>query len=353
MQTALIRNFDQEEKIALLKLMIKIAGADKKFSKEELSTIKDYLSVTKIKISQKNIQKTLAEKTSDIINAFKSKSNLNRALQLLEQYTEKHGVDPEYEHKILSEIRGKIVEKKKTTKFSLKDTIALLPKEFGYLWGQEDLNPKLKLILALLFTIAACGFGSVWTNKYGFVFEKTEAVSLNASSVIPGIFIYCALAFRNYLPSPIKPRNIFFCIADLYLFSLIAMHIIGRGGIEKSITFMILIGLIVLLWLGMKEILGFVLIGLFALFIYKILAIDTHMSWRAFPFLVFAFIGVSFQSNNFFDEVGKISSSFLKKPNVEKELIKNSLVSAGTSIRNTSQKAISVGVKAAAGLPPV
>ena len=101
----------------------------------------------------------------------------------------------------------------------------------------------------------------------------------------------------------------------------------------------------------MKELFGFFFIGFFILLIWKILAIDTRMDWRAFPFMAFAFMGISFQSENFFDEVNQISSSFFKRPNIESESVKESLQLAGNRVKQVAQSAVSVGATAA-GLPP-
>ena len=131
--------------------------------------------------------------------------------------------------------------------------------------------------------------GGVFGNPVGFIEglfgEKNEFVQLSGSASIIGFLMYGALSFRNYLPFPNNFRNLIFSIANLCLFSIIAMHIIGLSSYGKGITFGIIFGLILVLWLGMKEIIGFILIAFFILLIWKIIQIDQQMAWRAFPFI--------------------------------------------------------------------
>jgi hypothetical protein len=70
----------------------------------------------------------------------------------------------------------------------------------------------------------------------------------------------------------------------------------------------------------MKELIGFFLLGIFVLIIYRLLAMEQHLSWRAFPFVLSAFMGLSFQSENFFDDFQNISRAFLKTSFFERDL---------------------------------
>jgi hypothetical protein len=167
------------------------------------------------------------------------------------------------------------------------------------------------------------------------------------SAVICGFLIFGALCFRGYLPKPNNARNLIFAVANIYMLSIISMHILGRGSFEKSITLFIFGSLILLLWLGIKEILGFAFIGFFILLILKVAQMDTHMDWRAFPFTVSAFMGISFQSTNFFDNFNSLSSSFFKKPEVNKNLLKESLQKAGQQTLGATKQALVMGAEVA------
>jgi hypothetical protein len=240
--------------------------------------------------------------------------------------------------------------KKGNLKFSFGGFLKDLVKEFSFLWGKEDINPNAKTFLAIIFTVTACGFGTYWTSGWG-ILENTKPVWPGIWPVLSVLLIFGTLCFRNFLPRPNNFRNILFFLANTYLLSTIAMHIIGRDGLDMTTTVTLFFALIVLLWLGMKEILGFVFLAFFGLLIYKIYTIDKHIAWRAYPFIISAFLGISFQSENFFDEFSKISSSFFKKPDLEKELVKESLQLAGTRVKKVAKTAVSVGATAA-GLPP-
>ncbi len=344
--------FNRAEKIATLKLIIKIAIADKRFTNDERETVRKFLNHSQLKVSKEFMVKVKNETYKEIISVFTNKSNMEKAYAIVKEYANIHGVDPEFEGKILDEIKNAMESKKTDLKFSFGEFIKSILSGFSYLWGREDINSRAKTILAIVFTIIACGFGTFWTTG-GFlgIGKSTSMVWPGTWPVLSGLAIYGTLCFRNYLPRPNNFRNIIFFLANNYLLSTIAMHIIGRNPVEMTTTVTLFLALMVLLWLGMKEILGFVFLGFFGLLIYKIIAIDIHISWRAFPFIISSFMGISFQSENFFDEVNQISSSFFKKPEIERELVKESLQLAGNRVKQVTQTAVSVGATAA-GLPP-
>lgn len=367
--------FNRNETISTLKLIIKIALADNKFTDQERATLQGFLTFKQLKISKKFLLKVRNEKYAEIVSVFENKSNLDRAYSIVKEYANLHGVHPDHEGKVLDAIKSVIETKKKTIKFSLMQSIKRLFFTFSYLWGKEEISPQIKSVLAIAFTILACFFGSMWTSKtislgifhipiigklidpfnigkaIEMGFTKTEYVLPLGSAGICGLLMFGALSFRNYLPRPNNIRNIIFSIANLFLLSTTAMHLIGRSGPEKGITIFIVISLILILWLGMKEILGFIFVGFFILLIWKIMRIDLHMAWRAFPFIVTSFLGISFQSSNFFDDFRNFSSSFFKKPRIEKELLKEGIELAGSRVVQVTKAAISVGATAA-GLPP-
>lgn len=348
-----MRNMNRCEQIAVLKLIIKVAAADNNFTSKELADIKKFLAISNLRISKVFLKNSVQENTDKVISVFRTKSNLNRAYKIVEEYANKHGINPEYEEKVLNNIQNIMEKQKGQIKWSITNFVKTLFCEFTFLWGKEDMNPEIRTILAIIFTIAACVFGTFWTTG-GFlgIGKSTDLVMPQFSAVICGLFVYGALSFRNYLPRPYNFQKVLFSIANLYLFSIICMHLLGRGLIEKGMTFSIFVGLIILLWLGLKEILGFVLLAFFGLFIYKIIAIDRHMAWRAFPFILSAFMGISFQSNNFFEDFATITNSYFKTPQIEKQLVKESIQAAGAKTKQVTKAAISAGVSAAAGLPP-
>jgi hypothetical protein len=370
MNLEVMRNFNRSEKVALLKLIIKVAAADNKITKEEQAKIKEFLNLNHLKISNEYVKEAMAESYDNIVSVFTNKSNINRAHSIVKDFAKVSGINPEYEGRALDEIKLAFENKKKTLKFSLSNTVKTFFLEFAFLWGKEDMNPNMKSVLAILFTLLACVFGSLWTssgfivgmvnklslvgigNLLGSYGSETKFVSLHWSHVVSGFVIFGALCFRNYLPRPTNIRNVIFSMANLYLLSTIAMHIIGRSGLEKSTTLFIFFGLILLLWLGMKELLGFFFIAFFILLIWKVFQIDKHMAWRAFPFMACAFMGISFQSNNFFNDFSGFTSSFFKKPEIEREMIKESVELAGKRVGQVTKAAISVGTSAATGMPP-
>lgn len=249
-----MRNFKRSEKVALLKLIIKVAAADNKITGKEQETIKNFLKVNQLKISNGYIKEVMSESYEKIVSLFTDKTNLDRAYSIVNNFAELNGINPDYEGKALDEIKAVLENKKKSIKFSLSNTVKTFFLEFAFLWGKEDLNPNMKSALAITFTILACLIGSIWTYSGFFstvlgklslgwtstLFpdfgSKTKLVSLQGSHVISGLVIFGALCFRNYLPKPTNFRNLVFSMANLYLLSTIAMQIIGRTKPEKTIT---------------------------------------------------------------------------------------------------------------------
>jgi hypothetical protein len=342
---------------------IKVAIADGKFNSEEQETLQKFLRISQLKISRAFLANVRIERYSDIVSGFENKSNLDCAYSIAKKYASMHGVHPDFEGKVLDEIKSAVEGRKKQIKFSIKLSIKRLFYAFSFLWGKEEISPGTKTVLAIVFTIVACIFGSIWTSdtlslgnfKYGglgaliggFFEKKTTFVTLTGSASIIGLLMFGALSFRNYLPLPKNFRGIIFSIANLYLMSIIAMHIIGRSGIGKGIIFTILFGIILLLWLGMKEILGFMFIGIFILLIYKIFQIDQHLDWRAFPFIASAFMGLSFQSNNFFNDFKNLSGSFFKKPQIDNNLVTESLQLPENRVGKITKSTVAMGATAA------
>jgi hypothetical protein len=342
----LTRSFNQNEKIALLKLLIKVAGSDKKITHEKQKTLKQYLVHNHLKVTKDFVNKSLNEDIEGVVSDFTNKTNLKRACKVTSELAKLHGISTEHEAIILNQIKIACDSKEKKIKFNLIDFFKTLGSEFAFLWGKEDINPNFRKVLAIVFTTVACLFGSIWTYGHFFgIWISSEIVMPEFSALISGLIIFGALCFRGYLPKPKKVRNIIFTIADIYLLSTIAMHILGRGSFGKGITFLVFGSLILLLWLGMKEILGFVFVGFFLMLAVNVVLLDFHIVWKAFPFIFSAFMGISFQSTNLFSDFTNISSSFFKKPEIDNEFVKESLHVAGQQTVTATKNAFEVGIE--------
>jgi len=356
----LLRNFNRHEKVALLQLLIKIAGSDNKITEAEWKQITDFLNFANLKIDKDIIASALSADMGKVVDAFCCKSNLNRAYKVLEKYAESNGINPSFEGKVLDDIKATMKIRASSFKFSPVNFAQIVLAEFSYLWGKEDLNPSVRINMAIVFTLLACLFGSLWTNinlwnsvlmkvsaptwvNFLTLESKTEWVHPTFVHVICGMLVFGAMCCRKFMALPTSFRNIVFAVANVYLLSVIAMHIIGKGNFEMGITVAIFFGLILLSWLGIREALGFVFIGFYILMISKIFLMNEHMDWRAFPFIICSFIGIGFQSNNFFDDFKMFSNSFFKNNLVDRSMLQDSLLLAGARIKDTSSKAILAG----------
>ena len=326
--------FNLTEKVATLKILIKIIHADGDISSEEKVKIESFLNSSNLVLTDEFINKTKQEPIKDILSNFNSKSNLNKLKKIVDDFISDLKLDPNIEGVIISEIFELIDSTKKEMKFELKNFFSSFIKEFGVLWGKKEIDPKKRITLALIFTFIAGILGSFISSSsfevLGFAFgEKTTSFVIpKFTAIIPGILIYASLVARNYIPKPTNFQNIIFFLINTYLFSVIGMHIVGVGAIEKTVTIYVFFGLILFMWLGIKELMGVFFLGIFALFMYKIIAIDTHLDARAFPFIVCSILGLSFQSGNFFDDFTSFSNSFSKSTNINKEIAKESIQSS-------------------------
>lgn len=347
MDLTLTRNFNQNEKVATLKLMIKIASSDGEISDSEKATLGEFLQHTKLKTNENFVKNAVGEDVSQIISVFESKANLQRAQKLAYAFAEKHGIDPDFEGALLETINKSVDSEKKNMKFSINRFLKEMLLEFGYLWGKDDVNPRAREILAIILTVCACGLIAFSTSSHWFGKDTTSFVYPGISASFCGLLIFSALSVRGYLPKPTSFKNILFAAANLALLSYVAYHIIGNGIIEKTVTFYVFFGLIILLWLGIKEIVGFAFIGFFLLCGYKVISLETHISWRAFPFIFSAFMGIGFQSANFFDDFGNFTNSMLKKANVDKKLLKEGVEIAGQQTKKAVNSTVQSGITAA------
>jgi hypothetical protein len=351
MDLSLTRNFNHNEKVATLKLMIKIASSDGEISESEKGSLIEYSNHSKLKATENFIQNAMKVDIGQIISAFESKANLKRVQSLAHSYAEEHGIDPDFEGVLLETLNESVKAEKKKIKFSLNQMIKEIFLEFGYLWGKDNVSPKTRQILAIIFTSLACYFSAQWTEywvdyKMLQLFETTNWVYPSFTNMICGLLIFSALCVRGYLPVPNNIRNILFAAVNIGLLSYISMHILGRGLIERTITEFVFFGLILVLWLGIKEVVGFAFIGFFILFIYKLHAIDIRISWRAFPYIFSAFIGIGFQSANFFDDFGNFANSMFKKAHVDKEFVKEGIEIVGQQTKRATKATVKAAVTA-------
>lgn len=360
MNLSVIQNCNRAEKVAILKLIIKIASADGSINEKEQHSIEEFLDISHLKTSSSFIASILDEDVGEIVSAFKSKSNLRAASKLIEEYAEQHSIHPELEGKVLERVATEIELKKKEIKFSLFSVIKSFCGEFKTLWGQESTHPEMKAAWAFIFTIAACVLGSFITEYpllgiggyLGMEPIGTDTIAPNFPAVFIGLLAYGALTYRGYLPSPTNFRNVLFFIADVYLLSILARIAIGEDPLEQMNSLMVVGSIVLLLWLGIKEILGFVLLFAFTLVIAQLVTAGLDFGWRAFPFIIAGFLGLIFQSKGLFSDFSSISNSFFRTPDLDKELIKESIESAGTTIGSATKVAtvaISSGGASATG----
>ena len=153
MDLSLLRNFSQEEKVALLKLLVKIAYSDGKLSIEEKSSIKEYVINNSLKCNGRFMKNALVEDMDSILSEFDSRTNLERVKTMSWAFAKKHGIGSNLKDSPLNAIDEAVKHRRKDMKFCAKRYIQP-SKEFSFLWGKEDINPETNLVLAVTLTLS-------------------------------------------------------------------------------------------------------------------------------------------------------------------------------------------------------
>ncbi|MGD8367756.1 MAG: hypothetical protein PVG78_08940 [Desulfobacterales bacterium] len=143
MNYAILGNFSQKEKVALLKLLIKIAYSDGEWSDEEKSFIKDYLMQNDMKCTGGFVKRAVQEDLNGILSVFESCKNLERGKTLSWGFAKRHGIAPDFERSLLSAIDNAVQHRVRKIESNLRKYIQTPLKAFVYLWCNEDLRPSL------------------------------------------------------------------------------------------------------------------------------------------------------------------------------------------------------------------
>jgi hypothetical protein len=143
MNYSMLRNFSQKEKVALLKLFIKIADSDGGWSREEKSSIKDYLMQNDLKCTGGFIKKAATEDLNGILSAFDSCKNLESSKTLSWIFAKEHGIAPDFERSLLRAIDHAVQHRVRKIESNLRKYIRTPLQAFVYLWCNEDLHPTM------------------------------------------------------------------------------------------------------------------------------------------------------------------------------------------------------------------
>jgi hypothetical protein len=144
MNYSMLRKFSQNEKVALLKLLIQIAYSDGEWSQEEKSAIKDYLMQNDLKCNGSFTSAALKEALDGIVREFESCKNLSKCKKLSMDFAKEHGIAPDFERVLLNAIEcaGQNIKKKIT--LNIKICIRTSLAAFGKQLGREEIRPDAK-----------------------------------------------------------------------------------------------------------------------------------------------------------------------------------------------------------------
>ena len=141
MNYSLLRSFSPKEKMALLKLLIKIACSDGEWSEAEKSSIKEFSIQNDLKCNGNFIKNTAAEDVSGILSEFETCRNLERGKSLAWCFAGKHGISPDFERSLLSAIDDSLTTRTRKIEFGLKKYIQTSLEAFFHPLGKEDHLP--------------------------------------------------------------------------------------------------------------------------------------------------------------------------------------------------------------------
>jgi len=102
-----MRTFCNREHLALVYLIIKVAASNKSISPKQQATIKEFLKLNHLKLTDSYVHCVLAARYDDIILTF-CKPNLIRAYSIIKAFVKQNGINPGHEDRCLDSIRQSI-----------------------------------------------------------------------------------------------------------------------------------------------------------------------------------------------------------------------------------------------------
>ncbi|MBQ4378820.1 MAG: zinc ribbon domain-containing protein [Treponema sp.] len=170
------------------------------------------------------------------------------------------------------------------------------------------------------------------TALWGFI-EVPEDIRPGALSTILAVLIYSSLVVRRIIQLDFTTgRNlnsvmkiILHCLNILFIASFLSLFVSDQKTLFLGISPMAILYLgVILSWLGVKSIAGYVWIFLFILSIKRMSDIDVAMGFTGAIYILSAFLSIAFQfiPNNKFSELGQTFNSDFKvaKAEVQEDL---------------------------------
>lgn len=171
----------------------------------------------------------------------------------------------------------------------------------GIVTSDGSVTPQRRRLLGVLFLVLAIICGSLYIVKpyWGLGDTEVKIVAPNIIHCFAGIMLCAPLYVRNFIVfERITPYRMICFFLNIYTFSLIMVFVLGQNySISNKFTTIFLFGAILLSWLGIRSIAGFVWILFFVFGILNSLVSAAQLGFFGTLFLLFGMASIFFQAN--------------------------------------------------------
>lgn len=169
------------------------------------------------------------------------------------------------------------------------------------LTSDGPVTPKRRRFLGILSLILAIVCGSFYIVKplWGLGEANLKIVMPNLIHCFAGIMLCAPLYVRNFIVfEKISIYRMICFFLNIYTFSLITVFVLGRNySFSNNFTTIFLFGAILLSWLGIRSVAGFIWILFFGFGIFNSLVSATQLGIFGTLFLLFGMVSILFQAN--------------------------------------------------------
>ena len=193
----------------------------------------------------------------------------------------------------------------------------------------ESRENILKIIAFVLLCFSISLNFKVWVYDFTFLnikYSRKLYIQPSLISTMISLFLFGGFIIRNANDIFKDNLKIAFCVIDLFFFSgFIAMFADGKTNFLGFSSHSLLLLMIVLMWIGMKSLLRYILLAFISSSFFFIGQLNEAMGIFGALYILFAFFSFSIQIyTNIFPMVNNLNSEFFGS---NKKLNKNKLLS--------------------------
>jgi len=192
-----------------------------------------------------------------------------------------------------------------------------------------------------------------YTKNFLFFFRSTKTYSITPSfiSSVAGIFLYLSIVvrgrikiFSNAYETVVVVLNVLFCASFLEMFFPKEPWKIPFINISSQ---SLLLMAIVLSWIGMRTLTGFIWIGLFLMALSRIVGLNMALGIWGVVYIMSAFVSIGLQLNDHIQLLSDFKNDFL---GISSRIAEDAKLSISAT-KKAAKKVISMASTAATGVP--